>query len=126
MVTLANTTYYPAILLRRRWLEAGAGGRGAFDITVELGRVHTEPPLNSPEVSELEGWSAGIASVQAQGADLAPITNDLHVSVPAALPGPTLRTLRAAPRRERQPASARQRFHVARRGGLSPAPTARV
>jgi hypothetical protein len=76
MISLANTTYYPAILLRKRWLEAGSGRVGAFDLASELERLQTEPPLNSVAVGELERWCTGIEAAHARRLDRSPVTNE--------------------------------------------------
>src|SRR5207248_3524304 len=53
-----NTTYYPAILLRQRWLGATAGERRVFDPAAELAQIRAAAPLTSSEVAALERWSA--------------------------------------------------------------------
>lgn len=60
MVALENTTFYPAILLHKRWSEAISSGQPEFvTLEEELRRILAHVPLTSPEVSELERWSAG-------------------------------------------------------------------
>lgn len=61
METMASTTYYPAILLRKRWREATPSERAGFEIQRELLRIYAEAPLISSDVSKLERWSAEIA-----------------------------------------------------------------
>jgi hypothetical protein len=55
---LLNTTYYPAILLRKRWQERKAESAGTFGLEAELARIRVSAPLSSAEVSALERWSA--------------------------------------------------------------------
>jgi hypothetical protein len=59
MDELINTTYYPAILLRKRWREARRTTGSSFDLDEELCRVQRSAPLCSAEVTRLEWWSAG-------------------------------------------------------------------
>src|SRR5690348_9586595 len=59
MNSLVNTTYYPAILLRQRWLGATAGERRMFDPAAELAQIWAAAPLSSSQVGALERWSAG-------------------------------------------------------------------
>jgi hypothetical protein len=59
MNSLVNTTFYPAILLRQRWLGATAGEHRVFDPAVELARIWAAAPLTSSKVGALERWSAG-------------------------------------------------------------------
>jgi hypothetical protein len=61
METMANTTHYPAILLRKRWREATPNERAGFEIRKELQRIHGEARLISSDISKLERWSAEIA-----------------------------------------------------------------
>src|SRR5947208_476069 len=119
MVTLANTTYYPSILLRKRWLECGAGRGGTFDVNAELARLQAESPLNSPEVSALERWSTGFEAAQAHRLDLAPTAYESRSALPASLPDANVRTPRPAVRRRRQPASSRRGSHGGRHGSLA-------
>jgi hypothetical protein len=58
MNTLVNTTYYPAILLHKRWREGGHSAGAAFELDAEIRRIRREGALCSVEVSELERWSA--------------------------------------------------------------------
>jgi hypothetical protein len=53
----ASTTYYSAILLRKRWREASSNERSGFDIGRELQRIQDQPQLISSEISRLERWS---------------------------------------------------------------------
>jgi hypothetical protein len=58
MNSLMDTTYYPAILLRQRWLGATASERRVFDPAAELAQIWAAAPLTSSEVSALERWAA--------------------------------------------------------------------
>src|SRR5579862_9775413 len=58
----SSTTYYPAILLRRRWHESKADPAQTFGLEAELASICAEAPLSSTEVSALERWSAGSAT----------------------------------------------------------------
>jgi hypothetical protein len=61
METMSNSTYYPAILLRKRWRESSPNERAGFDIGRELQHIQGQTQLISTDISRLERWSTGIA-----------------------------------------------------------------
>jgi hypothetical protein len=78
MNELINTTYYPAIMLRKRWCEALRRTGTSFDLEAELCRAQRSAPLCSAEVTRLEWWSAGHRADQAAADHSAGASSTLH------------------------------------------------
>jgi hypothetical protein len=118
MDALVNTTYYPAILLRKRWREATLGQREQFDVGAEIHRIRAAQPLDSVAVSALEQWATlPCAAEPARGTYRAQASSSRALELPP-LRANASRRLQPTQRRDRRDLAGRSRAHVIRRGAV--------